>query len=252
MRQNKYVKLVLAILWFFVQITLVCANDQEILSKAENHYKNRDFQKAENIYRQMHNKYPRNTKILFNLGNTYYRLGELGKAIVYYRKAQKFRPRDIEIENNLSIVKKALIDRVKQKEETVLRKLVSFIFNFSLNEYIVVGMVVWIMLNVLLVLLYIKNRGEIFRNVFWVVLMIAVFYSILLILKVRQEFLIIKGVVITKKVDIKSGPSKSMQSLFFVHEGTEFILIKKVNSWAKIKLANGFIGWMNDQDYLQI
>ena len=42
-----------------------------------------------------------NGAIFYNLGNAYYRAGEFGRAILNYRKAKPFRPRDKLLEANL-------------------------------------------------------------------------------------------------------------------------------------------------------
>jgi tetratricopeptide (TPR) repeat protein len=43
----------------------------------------------------------RNGAVYYNLGNAYYRAGEFGRAILNYRKAKPFRPRDPLLEANL-------------------------------------------------------------------------------------------------------------------------------------------------------
>lgn len=41
----------------------------------------------------------------YNLGNAYYRLGELGEAVQHYEKAKRFRPGDVRIAHNLDMVR---------------------------------------------------------------------------------------------------------------------------------------------------
>ena len=44
-------------------------------------------------------------QIYYNLGNTYYRTGELGKSVLNYRKAQRLMPRNAALDANLKLVK---------------------------------------------------------------------------------------------------------------------------------------------------
>jgi len=41
----------------------------------------------------------------YNLGNTYYRLGEPGEAVQHYEKAKRFRPDDARIDHNLDMLR---------------------------------------------------------------------------------------------------------------------------------------------------
>ena len=42
-------------------------------------------------------------KVLFNLGNAWYRKGDLPRSIAHYRSAQRLRPRDGNVHHNLAL-----------------------------------------------------------------------------------------------------------------------------------------------------
>ncbi|MCR4319495.1 MAG: hypothetical protein NUV74_04045, partial [Candidatus Brocadiaceae bacterium] len=50
-------------------------------------------------------------QIYYNLGNTYYRKGELGRAILNYRKAQRLIPRNADLNANLRLAKNSTEDK---------------------------------------------------------------------------------------------------------------------------------------------
>ena len=52
-------------------------------------------------------------ELYFNLGNTYYKLDEIGKSIYYYEKALKFIEGDETLEQNLEIARLKIIDKIE-------------------------------------------------------------------------------------------------------------------------------------------
>mgnify|MGYP001491891012 FL=1 len=51
---------------------------------------------------------------------------------------------------------------------------------------------------------------------------------------------------------IKSAPSNKSEDLFILHEGTKVQVLEVFNGWTKIKLSDGMIGWLENQDIEQI
>lgn len=50
-------------------------------------------------------------KLYYNLGNSYYRLGEMGNAILAYERALRLDPSDDDVRNNLAFVNARITDR---------------------------------------------------------------------------------------------------------------------------------------------
>lgn len=66
---------------------------------------NKKLEEAALQYEIILSKGFRHGQIHYNLGNTYYRLGEVGKAILNYRKAERLMPGNAEIKANLRLAK---------------------------------------------------------------------------------------------------------------------------------------------------
>lgn len=63
------------------------------------------YQQATEAYRQVIGAGFESGALHYNLGNAYYRLGEMGEAVQHYEKAKRFRPGDARIEHNLDMVR---------------------------------------------------------------------------------------------------------------------------------------------------
>ena len=84
----------------------------DIYNKANQHYASNDFQSALSNYLVVIERGVKNPQLYYNLGNTYFKLGEPGYAILYYEKALALRSFDRETRENLEYAKRSLKERV--------------------------------------------------------------------------------------------------------------------------------------------
>lgn len=63
------------------------------------------YQQATEAYHQVVAAGVESGALHYNLGNAYYRLGEMGEAVQHYEKAKRFRPGDARIAHNLDMVR---------------------------------------------------------------------------------------------------------------------------------------------------
>ena len=79
-----------------------------------------DPTRAETLYHQAAGAFEtlaehgvRNAALEYNLGNTYFRLGELGRAILHYRRAQRLDPTDATLNANLDYARNRVEPYIK-------------------------------------------------------------------------------------------------------------------------------------------
>ena len=90
------------------------------------------FEQAVSLYEQLLKSGFINGQIYYNLGNAYYRLGMPGKAIIYYRRAEKLLPRDADIKANINLLKRDFVDRETISQKPEILKVACFWY-FYLN-----------------------------------------------------------------------------------------------------------------------
>lgn len=56
------------------------------------------------------------------------------------------------------------------------------------------------------------------------------------------------AIVMADVANIKSAPDNSGNDLFVLHQGLKVQVLDHVNNWEKIRLADGKIGWIPDQE----
>ena len=139
----------------------------QVFLAANEAYVNSGFIEAVLYYENIISSGIINGDVFYNLGNSYLKTGETGKAILNYRKAELFIPRDEDLQANLNYAYGLVLDNIECKQ------LVSFLGDFcfwysKLNVYELIGF--FLVLNFLfwsLVAIRLFYKGEIFRIILY-------------------------------------------------------------------------------------
>ncbi|MEX1326087.1 MAG: tetratricopeptide repeat protein, partial [Desulfobacterales bacterium] len=97
MSRLKRFVLILLLALHFIPCEVIAKIDQsaqEDFFEANRAYKNDQFQEAVDGYLKLTENGIENGHLYYNLGNAYYRLGDLGKAILFFERARLLLPRD--------------------------------------------------------------------------------------------------------------------------------------------------------------
>jgi len=237
----------------FILTVILCnvlfANPESIMRTANEYYKNNRYQLAIDEYNKLIEDDYTGVSLFYNLGNSYYRLGQVGYAILYYEKALEISPGDEDVLHNLELAKLNLKDKVDTLPPF-------FIFNiwegllalFSVSGWTVLVYILFVLLLAAIVLYFFsgsvgQQRTVVFSAIgIFVVLLISV---LLLAVKINKEFNVKYGIVLTKELIVKSAPDQSSKDEFLIHEGLKIKVDDKVDDWIKIRLDDGKIGWVN-------
>ncbi len=178
-------------------------------------------------------------QIYYNLGNTYYRQGELGKAILNYRRAQRFIPRNADLETNLKLVKNSTEDKELSGETpVVIRRIFFWFFLLNHNELIILAVSLYVVLMTLLFFLIILKYSWLKRMIigFSVSLFIAV---VSIGIKTYVERGISHGVIVTSKCQVRYGPGDEYEPKFEIHDGAECIIEGEKGGWYRVYVYVG-------------
>ena len=101
-----------------------------------------------------------NSDLYFNLGNAYFKHGDLGRAILNYRRAHRLAPRDSDILTNLTVARAQTVDRLEATNEgTLLANVVQMAEEWlTLREAAFLALTLWLTLCGLAVLAILQPR----------------------------------------------------------------------------------------------
>ena len=208
------------------------------------------YQKALLRYEHLVDNGVRNGKLYYNIGNVYYRLGEIGRAIVNYRRAERYIKADPNLQQNLNFVLSQRTDKIEEKQkERVLKTL--FFWHYDLPAYVraLVFAATYSLFWMFLVL-------RLYRAKAWIHWGLGITLTIFLLL---AGSLVIDhygharnraGVLVAAEVVARKGDGRTYQPSFAepLHGGTEFTLLEERGKWRFIELQDGRRTWVEAGD----
>jgi len=188
----------------------------------------------------------RNGKLYYNVGNAYFRMGDLGRAILHYRRAERYRPHDPNLLQNLKYARTRRLDRIEEQQKTkVLKTLLFWHYDLSARTRSVVlavgSFLFWVGLSV-----RIFSRRWI---PMWPLACLGLIVLLLLASLVFEGFFADRqreGVILAEEVLARKGDEETYQPSFKdpLHAGTEFRVLEDRNEWYQIELQDGRRCWI--------
>ena len=241
---------ILLTFFFFSFANTFAANIDESMKQAGEYYRKGEFDKAINIYEQLINEGYKGTSLYYNLANSYYRIGKLGYAILNYERALKISPSDDDVKHNLAFANLSTVDRIQPLPTFFLFEWwESLLASLSVNGWTYAAYIIFIILLLLIIFYFfaktISQQKIILFSGLGTLIILALIVS-LLVVKVNREHTIVSGVIVEQSATVKTSPDNNSTDAFVIHEGLKVNLEDKLDQWTKIRLADGKIGWIEN------
>lgn len=191
-------------------------------------------------------------ELYFNLGNAYYKSGRIQKAILNYERAKQLLPGDEDIQFNLQLANLQVTDKIE-----AVPKIFVYRWFDSLLAMVSLTTMGWIAYAFFLLTLaafayflfaptYLQKRVSMFIGfVFSAVLILTMIgFGVQSYKESNTEF----AIVMSDASNIKSAPDSKGNDLFILHKGLKLQVLDSVNHWRKIRLADGKVGWIPEDD----
>jgi tetratricopeptide (TPR) repeat protein len=192
--------------------------------------------------------------LLYNLGNAYYKTGKIGKAILYFERAQRLLPRDGDVDSNLDLARLATVDRIESPVRLVVWHWVDSVRDyFSLPELATVLQVVGFV-GLAIFLTWRIGPTVLGRWLRPALVILIAAYAVAGAWYLWRADLEARGygIVMATKTDVYSAPEPASKQLFSLHEGTKLRCGESLSGWINIRLADGRQGWMPVQNLEKI
>ena len=196
-----------------------------------------------------------NPDLYFNIGNTYYRQGNLGQAIWAYEKGIQLSPLHKDLKYNLDFVNARVKDRIEVPKGVLFIEMYRTIKrNVKLNDLLLWG-------GIMILLASFATFFKVFNildNIFAYRMTIILFiFSLLLHLIALDKYWEIsdknEGIIISSIVNVRSAPiDRDEKIIFRIHEGLKVDIVQSQPGWFEIILLDGKKGWIEHQSLLRL
>ena len=224
-----------------------------LFNDANTAYSDGRWQDAIDSYSAIGNLGLESAALYCNLGNAYYKSGDVAKAILYYEKALKLDPSWSDARYNITVVSDFIQDRIEPVPEFILKTWTrDLCYTLDSDTWAVTGLVFLLLTVVSLLFLFLSPSLGLRRTGFFcgIVFFLLTVMSCSFAFWQKADYSRKDGAVImTPVVSVKSSPSSETSTdLFILHEGTKVRILDEVGDWRNVELADGRQGWMRSED----
>jgi tetratricopeptide (TPR) repeat protein len=198
------------------------------------------FSDAANLYDRILDTGGQSAALLFNYANAEFKAGNLGRAIVAYRRAALVAPRDAEIRANLQFVR-------NQVQGSTLResRWGEWLGGLTLNEWTLLAVGAFWLTLLLLAARQLRPalRGKL-KGATSLLAVLTILFGAALALQAAEHFSRQTAVVLSAEVTARSGPFDEAQSAFTARDGAELAVLDRHSDWVQVRDGGGKIGWL--------
>lgn len=247
---------------YFVLIILlstVCSQAQEnITLQADQAYTNQDYEQALELYQDALKLHGSSSSLYYNMGNTCYRLGDMGMAVLYYKKALKLNPTNKDAKTNLEFVQQQLTDNIENNKSWSQSVSENIMFLMTPNSWAVLGIIFFGLFLFALFNYFFGNTVGLRKIAFFggigslalTVLCTLIAFETSAMANSGKEAVVISPVV--QLSTVPRVPTDKAQQAFTLHEGALVEILDSLNVptdtinpvWMEVKVNNEHRAWM--------
>ena len=239
-------KLIFLIVISFFQLFVLGNDVNTQYSNAVNAYKNNQYELAIQEFESILDKKWDSPELYYNLGNAFYRSGNIPGAIWSYESCLQLLPTHVDAKYNLQIANLKVKDRIDLPEPPMYLKIYMVIKErFSPSTWVSISAFLILLLSISYALLHVFQ--------FVVARYISILFSILFFCSFLFTFHSIwtsnsvnEGILFHSTIEVMSEPNMFSTRLFKVHEGLKVSTNQVLDNWVKIELIDGKTGWIQN------
>ncbi len=226
------------------------------LESAESAYAAKQFDEARQIYERVLAEGYYSAALYYNIGNCYFRLNDLGPAILFYERAALLQPADGAIRHNLRIATQAQINQMQSTSGFFLRRWWRTVTNLlTTNGWAILGAtLIWLGIAGLS---FWKLGGsrKIRKWGFWSGWSLLLVSFLAISIAWGQNYFDRQNpyaILMADEQTIHIAPDGRSETLLTGYEGLKVRLLDQIGDWKKIRLPNGDEGWLPARTVEQI
>ncbi len=220
--------------------SLKAQNPQSAFEEANKLYYEGKFSDATVAYEKLLASRFVSPALYFNLGNAWFKSGQIGRAIVAYKMARKLTPHDPDVRANLQFARNQIQgpSYSPNRWERELNKL-------SLDEWTLLAAgAVWLWLLLVTALQWRPSWKLSLRGYVIGLALVSVAFCCCLAASIYQTRVVQTAVLIAPEAVVRSGPLDESQNAFVLHDGAELRVLDRKDQWLLVTTGPRRVGWL--------
>ena len=238
-----------AAVWLGLLTAGVCAGQGAFFDEGNQRYQEGNFDGALERYAQILDNGLESGELYYNIGNTYFKLGELGPAILYYERARRLMPGDDDLLANLDLARSLTADDIAPLRGFWLFRTVGWWVGLlprgALAWLVAIAYLTAISAAILVILRPSTVLGAWGLRVAIAGAIVTLVFGVNLAVRELGVGAAEEAVIMAEETAVQSAPSDdSALQIFAVHEGTKVRTDRRSDAWIEIILEDGKVGWV--------
>ncbi|MCM1449815.1 MAG: tetratricopeptide repeat protein [Clostridiales bacterium] len=240
------------------------ASTADLVAEADSAYNSLAYSRALELYMLAGDSLGTSSDLFYNIGNTHYRMGDLGRAVLWYERALKLDPTNEDAKTNLDFVNARITDKPVDNR-LLLAKIFDNTVNFTHPDTWAWTAFILFTLTVIAFVGYLVTRNVVIRKICFfgggVVLLLMIVTVTLSLTGSRRSASHDMAIITSPSAKLSTAPREATDNesqAFLLHEGTKVEVVDSVipthgkgDRWYEVKVA-GSRAWIKGTDMERI
>ncbi len=210
-------------------------------------YQKGNYKEAAEDFKRIAEKGVKTGALYYNIGNSYFKAGRIGLAILWYERAKKLIPRDPDLKFNLDYAKTFVKDK-KDDSKVSISDILFFYEGLTPSVVLQCSAIGFCFLFFLYAGFRILKRKKIFTSAGVLLVLCLIMFTFAACYDFYHKNTARFAVVIKDKAAVRSGFSDDSTKLFVLHSGT-MVKVERINGrYLMVFFSKGKMGWIKQGD----
>ncbi len=245
-------RLILSILVLSISVIAHAVDVEQLWSSANSSYSEGKYKEALESYTKIELGAGVSASLYYNIGNCYFKGGDLGKALLYYYRAERLEPNNRDIKHNIETANTLTLNKIPTVEQFFVVRWLKSIANIATsNGWATLSIVLFLLTMSMVVIFTISVKSGARKFSFGVGAFALVLMVVSIAASTYKKGLLTstnEAVIMDKAVPVKSSPDDSGKDLFVLSEGIKVSIDERVGKWSEITISSGESGWVESSN----
>lgn len=229
---------------------------EQLIKEGNKNYQQQNYTAAIESYKKVLSQGFESGTLYYNMGNAFFKEGNLGYAIYNYEKGLKLEPTDEDLTYNLKLANARTVDKITEVPKLfIVAWIEGLVTILSVNGWSIFFVISFWFFLLSIAVYFFAKQIKYQRIAFLggsISLALVILLAVILFARVNRESSANYGILTQQVYSAKVSPDEKSNDAFVIHEGIKFTLEDEVGIWVKVRLIDGKIGWIEKNAFGKI